>query len=214
MKISVSIIILLLVFFLASCSFSEKQTIAMYHKAESKKPYDAIIVPGIPYEKGSDNPILRSRVYWSYYLYSNGITQNVIYSGSHVYTPYNESKVMAVYGQFYGIQNENILTETRAEHTVENVYYSWLIAKNKGYKSVALASDPKQVKMMRKFVKKKHIKIDFIPIVYSFIDSIPKDQPVVPDSLRITSGFIPLPDRETPWQRLMGTLGQNIKYIK
>jgi uncharacterized SAM-binding protein YcdF (DUF218 family) len=214
MKISIFKTIMVITLFLGACSFSEKQTIAMYQKAATKKPYDAIIVPGIPYEKGTENAILRSRVFWSYYLYSNGITQNVIYSGSSVYTPYTESKAMSVFGQYYGVKKENILTETRAEHSVENVYYSWLIAKNKGYKSIALASDPKQVKLMRIYARKKHIKIDYIPIVYSFIDSIPKSQPEVNDSLRIKSGFIPLPERKTLWQRLMGTLGRNIKYVK
>src|ERR1700751_3639559 len=67
-----------------------------YAKAYKKKPYDAVIVTGIPYDSanGKWDYLMKIRVYWSWLLYKNGIAKNIIYSGSAVYTPYMESRIM------------------------------------------------------------------------------------------------------------------------
>ncbi|MEI8004594.1 MAG: hypothetical protein WCI48_00195 [Bacteroidota bacterium] len=49
-----------------------------YHKALAESPYDVIIVPGIPYQDqdwGSN--VRKARVLWSFYLYSNRISENM-----------------------------------------------------------------------------------------------------------------------------------------
>jgi hypothetical protein len=63
-----------------------------------------------------------------------------------------------------GIPRENIFTETKAEHSTENI--TTLIKQELNFKSIALATDPFQTKMLRKFVRKKVSKdIDCIPMV-------------------------------------------------
>jgi hypothetical protein len=72
-------------------------------------PYDVIIVPGIPFEKDKDaGMIMKARVKWASYLVTRGIAKNVIFSGSAVYTPYTESRIMALYAIELGIPAERI----------------------------------------------------------------------------------------------------------
>ena len=67
----------------------------MYKRSLKKHPqYDAVIVPGVPFNEPSwDKPMLM-RVVWAVHLYKRGITKNIIMSGSAVYTPYVEAKIM------------------------------------------------------------------------------------------------------------------------
>ena len=97
---------------------------------------------------------MKGRVYWSKYLYDKGITKNVIYSGSAVYTPYVEGKIMALYAIALGIPEENVFSETMAEHSTENVYYSYKLARKLGFERIALATDQFQAKMLKRFTKK------------------------------------------------------------
>ncbi|MBI9052936.1 MAG: YdcF family protein [Bacteroidales bacterium] len=130
---------ILILSLLASSFYSEAKSPEEKIKVIFKNaPYDAIIVPGVPYKDEYWSKILLGRIYWSNYLYKNGITKNIIYSGSAVYTPYIEAEIMAMYGKALGIPPENIYTETNAEHSVENVYYSFQIAQKLGFKKIAL----------------------------------------------------------------------------
>src|SRR5436190_21832411 len=140
------IIILSLVWMNASCSFSSKTTLKYFKKAE-KQQYEMIAVPGVPF-RGSDwDSTMKARVYWSKYLYDRGIAKNIMYSGSAVYTPYYEAKVMALYAIALGIDSVHVFTETKAEHSTENIYYSYKKARKMGFQNIALASDPFQTKM-------------------------------------------------------------------
>jgi len=106
-------------------------------------------------------------------LYDKGITKNVIYSGSAVYSPYYEAEIMALYAQTIGIPKENIFAETKAEHSTENVYYSYKKAKNLGFEKIALATDPFQSKMVKSFITKKmKAPIAIIPMVYDSLKTI------------------------------------------
>jgi len=125
--------------------------------------YDVIIVPGVPFNDPNMSKILIGRIYWSYYLYSKGITKNIIYSGSAVYTPYIEAKIMSLYAIGFGIPEDRIFVETNAEHSVENVYYSFKIAEKLGFKKIALATDPVQSRFMKRSSKRMKVDIDFIP---------------------------------------------------
>ncbi|MBW6482225.1 MAG: YdcF family protein [Vicingaceae bacterium] len=106
-------------------------------------------------------------------MYDKGITKNVIYSGSAVYSPYYEAEIMALYAQTIGIPKENIFAETKAEHSTENVYYSYKKAKNLGFEKIALATDPFQSKMVKSFITKKmKAPIAIIPMVYDSLKTI------------------------------------------
>lgn len=129
---------ILLITVASSCAFTKKQSRSLYGDAKERAPYGAIIVPGVPFDGENWSPTMKSRVLWSYYLYENGITENIIYSGGAVYTKYSEAKVMAEYGKALGIPASHIYLDTLAEHSSENVYYSYLVAKRNNLKKSLL----------------------------------------------------------------------------
>ena len=198
---------------LISCSFSSKATKKLYQQAQEKKPYDVIIVPGVPFENGRWGRVMKGRVYWSKYLFDQGVTRNIIYSGSDVYTPYVEGEIMALYAVALGIPRGHVFSETRAEHSTGNVYYSYKLALNLGFKKIALASDPFQTRMLRKFTREKvSASIDLIPMVEDYLPAKEAEMkdPVINPGSAYQENFISLKKREGFWKRLRGTLGKNI----
>ena len=195
-----------------SCSFSDKVSKGYFDKAKLKQ-YDVIIVPGVPFEGETWSRTMKSRVYWSKYLYEAGIAKNIIYSGSAVYSPYYEGKIMAQYAKALGIPAAHIFSEARAEHSTENVYYYWKLAKRLGFKSIALATDQFQSKQLRRFiVKKVDPSIDLIPFVTDTIRMIEPAMvtPSIDYEQSSMKGFISLKKREGFRKRWRGTRGLNI----
>ena len=156
---------------------------------------------------------MKGRIYWSKYLYDQGIAKNVMYSGSSVYTPYTEAVIMALYAQAIGIDQNRIFVETRAEHSTENIYYSYWEAKKLGFHRIALASDPFQTKSLSRFIRRKLPPgVGRIPMVVDTLkaaESMMRD-PAIDSSLAYKNDFISLTKREGIWKRLRGTLGLNI----
>lgn len=183
-----------------------------FNKALYQTPYDAIIVPGVPLENGIWSDIMKARVYWSVYLYKKGIAKNIIYSGSAVYTPYVEAQVMALYAEQLGVPKENIFTEKEAEHSTENLFYSYKLSQNLGFTNVALTSDPFQSKVLEKFAYKYDLPVDFLPVVFPILDSIPKTDPDIDESKAFVENFISIEERESTWKRFAGTRGKNIRH--
>lgn len=190
-----------------SCVSSEKA----FHQAIAEGPYDAIIVPGVPFDTAWSRT-MKGRVLWSHFLFSEGHTKNIIYSGSAVYTPYVEGIIMSEYGKAMGIPAANIYSETRAEHSTENLFYSIKLAKANGFKNIALATDPYQNVMLKSFAKRKNMEVTFIPFITDTLDFYYRDFDVKinPSPAKVTD-FTALPDRESFFKRLMGTMGFNIK---
>lgn len=208
LRLNIYFAVVALVITAASCGSSQKA----FLKAQTNMPFDAIIVPGVPYDTGWSN-IMKARILWSYYLFQNGYAKNIIYSGSAVYTPYIESRIMASYAEKIGIPGENIYTEERAEHSTENVFYSYYMAKDLGFDKVALATDPFQSKMVRSFAKRKGLDIDFIPANFDTVEAFFDTTNVTIDpSNAFVENFKSLPDRESFWKRFSGTMGKNLKY--
>jgi uncharacterized SAM-binding protein YcdF (DUF218 family) len=181
---------------------------------ESKQnPYEVIIVPGVPFGDSTWSWIMKGRVYWSKYLYESGITKNIIYSGSAVYTPFIEADIMALYAEKLGIPQANIFMERLAEHSTENVYYSYRLAKKQGFQRIALATDQFQSKMLKRFIKKVVSRdVGIIPFV---TDTLAAMQPQMVDpeidyQKAFVKDFTPLPEKETRWQRFRGTRGLDI----
>ena len=203
---------LFLSFIINSCSFSSKTTKKLFNKALAKT-YDVIIVPGVPFENLQWSRTMKGRVYWSKYLYDKGIAKNIMYSGSSVYTPYYEAMIMAQYGEAIGIPKKNIFTETKAEHSTENLYYSYYKSKKLGFNKIALATDPFQSKQLRSFVKNKlHNDVTIIPFV---IDTLKVIEPTMTDpkidqQKAYNKDFASIKKREGWWKRFKGTMGWNI----
>jgi len=152
----------------------------------------------------------KMRIHWAKYLYSKGYTRNVIFSGSAVATPYVESKLMALYGEALGIPKENIFIEQKAEHSVENVYYSYRMAKEMGFTKIALASDPFQSSYMGKFIRKFELPVALLPTVIDTLKVLNLYEPKINPESALKKDFVKLSDRENLYQRLKGTMG---KYI-
>jgi uncharacterized SAM-binding protein YcdF (DUF218 family) len=197
---------------LNSCAYSSKACKHMLEQSLNKK-YDMIVIPGVPLEDGKWSATMKDRVFWSKFLYDKGIAKNVMYSGSAVYSPYRESEIMAMYGEKLGIPKKNIYTEIKAEHSTENIYYSYKKARKLGFSTIALASDPFQTKMLRRFTRKiVSGDVAFIPIVYDTIRSM---QAIIPDPVidyekAYVKDFKAITTKESFLKRLRGTRGLDI----
>ena len=203
---------LLFIVLLSSCSYSKKSSVKLLEEAR-KNPYEIVVVPGVPFEDSTWSWVMKGRVYWSKYLYDSGITKNVMYSGSSVYTPYVEGEIMALYAEALGIPRENIYTETKAEHSTENIYYSYKKARKLGFVRVALSTDLFQAKMLKRFTKKIVSRdVGIIPFV---VDTLAVMQPSMVDPKidfrkAYVKDFTPLPERKSRRERFRGTRGWDI----
>ena len=209
-RIFISIIVIT-IFLISSCSY-DRYALRYYKRAQRDAPYDVIIVPGVPYEDTSMNRIFQARVLWAKFLYEHHIAKNIIFSGSAVYTPYMEGKVMRIFADSLGIPSANTFSETKAEHSVENVYYSVRLAKTLGFKKIAVATDPFQTKMLRSFIRVRYPKVGKIPAVFDSIRTSEAAWPKINPSSARVDNFISLLKREKKWKRLKGTLGRNIDF--
>jgi uncharacterized SAM-binding protein YcdF (DUF218 family) len=188
----------------------EKMTV---RALEKHKQYDAIIVPGYQFIEPAWNRVLQMRLIWAKHLYDRGVAKNIITSGSSVYTPYVEAKIMAEYLVAMGVPRERIIIEDRAEHSTENLWYGFILAKKKGFKSVALASDPFQSKMLWRFAKRKTKgEVKFLPVLIDTLQALPHDTPTINYRDLKLKEFVPITERHSKWKRLLGTLGWNIDY--
>ncbi len=206
------IILILLMATFSACSFSNNSAKRMYNKWGSKS-YDMVIIPGLPLQDSLIwDRIMRGRVYWSKFLYDKGIAKNIMYSGSAVHTPYYEGTIMALYAEAIGIPKEHIFTELKAEHSTENLYYSYKKAKKLGFNSIAIASDPFQTKQLRSYA---HLRLSRdIGILPFIIDTMLAIEPLMKNpsidyQQAFKKDFIALKDRESWWKRIKGTIGWN-----
>jgi len=208
-----TVFILIFIFLQQSCGirYAEKK----FAIAQTKKPYDAIIVPGYPFEGNHWNDVMKMRVLWSVYLYKQGFTKKIIFSGAAVYTPYTESEIMKMYAEKLGIPDSCILVESKAEHSVENLYFSNILARNSGLKKIAMASDPFQSKMIKGFRRRYKLDVDFIPANFNTLDTMMGNtDPTIDFQKAFVPNFIPITERHSKWQRFRGTLGHNLKKFK
>ncbi len=199
-------------FILSSCSFSARTTQRYFDKAKHKT-YDMIVVPGIPFTEAGWDSTMKARVYWSKFLFDRGIAKNIMYSGSSVHSPYYEGQIMALYAIALGIPQQNVFYEPKAEHSTENLYYSYHKSKKLGFKSIALSTDPYQAKQLRRYAK---VRVDrsvtLIPIVFDILIAMRHTMidPKINYQQAYNKDFIPLTSRESFWKRFRGTMGKNV----
>lgn len=211
---SLQIIISVILFAsLTGCSFSSKTTKRLLDESKNES-YDMIVVPGVPLEDGKWSRVMKARIYWAKYLYEKGIAKNIMFSGSAVYSPYVEAEIMSLYAQALGIPKENIYVESKAEHSTENIYYSYNKALKLGFKTVALASDPFQTRMLKKFSRSNVSEdVKLIPIVIDTLRMIEPEMidPVIDIRSAYVENFVSLPERENFFERLRGTMGLKLE---
>ena len=195
---------------LSSCSSIFHSSKKTFEKSKLEQPYDAIIVPGYPFDGESWNTVIKMRVTWAKYLYDNHYAKNIIFSGGAVYTPYIESRIFKAYAIAKGIPAEHIYTEETAEHSTENVYYSYRIAKEMNFEKVALATDAFQTNNLRHFIRKYDLEIKLLPVIIDTLVQLERDEPTINASTAKVENFKSIKDRENIFQRLSGTFGKQI----
>lgn len=116
-------------------------------KSPNNKIFDVIIVLGSP---ASDDckpePIMKNRVAKGIELLKSGIAKKILFTGSSVMNKCTEAEVMAAYAISKGISENHILTETRAENTFQNAYYSVKEMKEHHYTSAAIVTSAPHIK--------------------------------------------------------------------
>ncbi|WP_018630912.1 YdcF family protein [Niabella aurantiaca] len=199
---------------LCGCVSYRKRPTRLYEKVLSKKmTFDAGIVPGVPFKDGKWDTVMKGRVIWATQLYKQGIIRNIIFSGGAVYSPYYEARIMGLYAQQLGVDAAHIFYETRAEHSTENVFYSYQIARRQGFKSVALITDPFQSSMMKRFTRRKFgTPVVHIPFMVDTLKKYNDIDPVIDPSPAYVQPFRSILEREGFFRRFRGTLGAFIPW--
>lgn len=210
-----NLILLITAIILSSCMVSKKEALRIYEEANFKDyVYEVAIVPGFPYKNQKLNFILKWRLNWAAHLYRSGMVENFIFSGGAVHSEYYEAKVMAKYAEAYGIPKENIFIEMEAEHSTENLYFGIQKARELGFTSVVLATDPFQTKMLDKF-NETYFEIDVLPITFkTFKPWEMEDREIKHSDDLIAPNFTALRQRENSIERLRGTHGKHLPKLK
>lgn len=209
-KSEILIIICFLYFPHFSCLSTFYSAQKTYSENIKQQPYDVILVPGYPYTGAAWDKVVKIRVLWANYLFKKGYAKNIIFSGSSVYSPFVESEIMALYAIELGVPKKNIYTEQKAEHSTENIYYSYRLAKQLGFKKIALASDPYQTDNLRIFIKKFDLPLDLLPALYDTLRTLESAEPCIDPSSAYNPNFVSITERQNLLIRLRGTFG---KYI-
>lgn len=206
-------ILVLFTLFSACVSVKRGPEFALKQAQKHNVTFDAIVVPGVPFENGNWDSVMKARVLWSYVLYKNSITKNVIYSGGAVYSPYYEAKIMGLYAQKLGIPKEHIYYDTLARHSTENAYYSYLLAKQLGFKTVALATDPFQSALLKRFtISRFSTTMYHLPFVMDSVKAYSNLSPVIDPSSARKNDFVSIMDTESGFKRIKGTMGKDIDW--
>lgn len=203
-------VFLALAFVFTYCTF-RKFANDSYKQAKRDRPYDVIIVPGVPYEKVNTTSVMKMRILWAKHLYDSGYTRNIIFSGSSVYSPFTEGIAMKLIADSLGIPPQHTFAETKAEHSTENVYYSWKMAREKGFRKIALATDPFQAGLLRSFTKKYCPGVVPVPVVFGIVDMNGTTLPLIDTTACYNKDFVSIMERESFWKRFQGTRGERVK---
>lgn len=204
----------ILILFLSSCAMINRSPKKLYKRALKKAPYDVAIVPGVPYNGGDWDRIMRGRVLWAIHLYNKGIVKNIIFSGGAVYSPYAEGDIMVLYAEQIGVPREHIFAETEAEHSVENVYYSAKMAYSLGFKSIVLTTDPFQTALLKRFLKRKYDpNIAKMPFIIDVLSTIDTAQYKIDPSSAYRENFVSIVERQSKFQRFRDTAGRKTRKL-
>lgn len=206
---------LIIVVLIGGCTFFRPGPTKLYKRALKNQPYDVIIVPGVPFDGKMWSTAMKGRVIWASYLIKRGIAKNVIFSGGAVYSPYVEGKIMALYAEQLGVSKEKVFIEDKAEHSTENVFNSYHMAKNMGFTKIAVASDPFQSNLLMGFTKRRFkLPIAHIPFIIDTLATIDDVSPQInPESAKVEN-FKSILETQSKRYRFRGTRGKNIKFIK
>ena len=178
------------------------------------KQYDVVIVPGVPFIAPHWDMTMTMRVVWAVHLYQRGLTKKIIMSGSAVYSPYIEAQIMKLYAIKFGVPAEDIIIEDRAQHSTENIWYSYKLAKSLGYENIALATDPFQTRMTYRFGKRRIKPLKYLPVIFDTLRILPQETPEIEYQSYELKEFKSITETQSKWYRLRGTMGKHIDFKK
>ncbi|MBS1647961.1 MAG: YdcF family protein [Bacteroidetes bacterium] len=187
--------------------------ITQYELADNTS-YDVVIIPGVPFIPPSWNEVMQMRLIWAKHLYQTKKAKHFITSGSAVYSPYVEANVMKAYLVQMGVPDSLIIIEDKAQHSTENVWYSYQKAMQMGFKTVAFASDPFQTSVLYYFAKKRVPSMRFLPVLFDTLQTLNHHEPFINQDSLLVKNFVALPEKENWFTRFSGTLGKHIPYSK
>jgi hypothetical protein len=214
-KLKFTLFPFLIIILISSCGLFRPRPGKLYSRAIKNEPYDVIIVPGVPFNGNTWSTAMKGRVLWANYLIQKGIAKNVIFSGGAVYSPYVEAKIMALYAEALGTPKDHIFIEDKAQHSTENIYNSYHLAKNMGFTKIAIASDPFQSSLLMGFTKRRFkLPITHIPFIIDTLSRIDDVFPKIDPSSAMVNDFVSIVQTQSKWHRFRGTRGKNIVFEK
>lgn len=187
-----------------SCGLLNNHSRAVYHQSISNAPFDVVIVPGLPYDTGNINPLFKARMLWAKELYETGVARHIIFSGSAVHSPYVEGMVMKIMADSMGIPTRHTFIEDKALHSTENVAYGVALAHSMCFKNIAVATDPIQMMVLKKYTRDNHARVSLLPFSMKSMAAYYKASfPQVNAEDAFVENFIPLKQREQPYQPVL-----------
>lgn len=204
---------LFLISTLSSCILFQPSASKLNKRAiEAHKQYDAVIVPGVPFMEPTWDRTMQMRVLWAINLYKKGKTKKIIMSGSSVYSPYVEAQIMKLYAIEFGVPAEDIIVEDKAQHSTENVWYSYKLAKSIGLNKIALSTDPFQTRMTYRFGKRRLKDLKYMPVIFDTLKTLPHNVPDINYLPHKIANFVPITETQSFGYRLRGTMGKHIDF--
>ncbi|UTW61883.1 YdcF family protein [bacterium SCSIO 12741] len=185
---------------LQSCKTLNYDKIAVnrYQYAQTVKPFDVLVVPGTPYYQEGMTEIMLYRLLWAKHLYDRGFADYIIFSGNAVYTPYVEGCIMKEYALLLGIPADKIIVEPQAENSVDNLYYSNLLARKNELKDLLVATDAFQSLRYSRFERQTNIQYNMVPMQKDSINLDFRFQVAINDSVCFQPGWVDYKKRK-PW---------------
>ncbi len=204
---------LVIVLSLNSCLLFQPSAKKLYKRAvAAHSQYDAVIVPGVPFVAPAWDMTMQMRVLWAVNLYKRGLTKKLIMSGGSVYSPYVEGQIMKLYAVSLGVPEEDIIVEDKAQHSTENIWYSYKLAKSMNYNTIALGTDPFQTRMLYRFGKKRLKQLRYLPVLFDTLRTLPHTDPEIKYEPYKIEKFTPITETQSFWYRLRGTMGKHIDF--
>ncbi|UWD47702.1 YdcF family protein [Clostridioides difficile] len=129
-----------------------------YSKLDEKKLTDVVIVLGAGTSKGKLSPVFQERINHGIWLYQNGYSDKLIFTGSIGYgNKKSDAYVAKQYAMSQGIPEESILIEEESNITQENIENAKLIMDENSYHTAIIVSDPLHMKRAMLMAKDSEI---------------------------------------------------------
>lgn len=118
-----------------------------YSKLDEKKLTDVVIVLGAGTSNGEVSPVFQERINHGIWLYQNGYSDKLIFTGSiGDGNKESDAYVAKQYAINRGIPKESILIEEESNITQENIENAKLIMNEHSYHTAIIVSDPLHMK--------------------------------------------------------------------